>query len=199
MADVDTRIEQFKKMASDDPNNELGHFSLGRAYLEAGRYDEAVASFERVLQLNSNLSRAYHLLAQALLKQNKRDAAVERLTQGVQIAHARGDMMPKNEMSKMLQELGAPVPELKSESAQVQVGEGQVLCKRCGRVKPRLASPPFRNDFGQEIFNNICPDCWREAIGQGTKVINELRLPMNDPQAHKVWDQHIREFLNLQK
>jgi tetratricopeptide (TPR) repeat protein len=199
MADVDMRIEQFRKMASDDPNNELGHFSLGRAYLEAGRYDEAVASFERVIELNANLSRAYHLLAQALLKQDKRDAAVERLAQGVQVAHARGDMMPKNEMAKLLQELGAPVPELKSESAQVQVGEGQVLCKRCGRVKPKLASPPFRNDFGKEIHESVCPDCWREAIGQGTKVINELRLPMNDPQAHKVWDQHIREFLNLQK
>ena len=31
----------------------------------------------------------------------------------------------------------------------------------------------------------------------GTKVINELRLPLSDPQAQKVWDQHIREFLNL--
>jgi Fe-S cluster biosynthesis and repair protein YggX/cytochrome c-type biogenesis protein CcmH/NrfG len=199
MAEIDTRIEQFKKMASDDPSNELGHFSLGRAYFEAGRYDEAAESFERVIQLNSNLSRAYHLLASTLLKQGKRDAAVERLTQGVRIAHARGDMMPKNEMMKMLQELGAALPELKSEAAQVQVGEGQVLCKRCGQVKPRLASPPFRNDFGKEIYENICTDCWREAIGQGTKVINELRLPMNDPQAHKIWDQHIREFLNLPK
>ena len=199
MADVDTRIEQFKKMAGDDPNNELGHFSLGRAYLEAGRYDEAAASLERVISLNKNLSRAYHLLASTLLKQGKREAAVERLTQGVQVAHARGDMMPKNEMTKMLQELGAPLPDLKTASAEVQVGEGQVLCKRCGQVKSKLASPPFRNDFGKEIFDDICSECWREAIGQGTKVINELRLPMNDPQAHKVWDQHIREFLNLQK
>ncbi|CAA9413769.1 MAG: hypothetical protein AVDCRST_MAG64-2478, partial [uncultured Phycisphaerae bacterium] len=37
MADLDTRIEQFRKMASDDPGNELGHFSLGRALLDAGR------------------------------------------------------------------------------------------------------------------------------------------------------------------
>jgi Fe-S cluster biosynthesis and repair protein YggX len=88
---------------------------------------------------------------------------------------------------------------LKSRSAVAQpVGEGQVLCKRCGRVATRLAKPPFRNAFGQEIFENTCTDCWREAIGQGTKVINELRLPMSDPQAQKQWDIHIREFLNLQ-
>jgi Fe-S cluster biosynthesis and repair protein YggX len=31
----------------------------------------------------------------------------------------------------------------------------------------------------------------------GTKVINELRLPLSDPQAQKIFDQHMREFLNL--
>ena len=54
MADIHTRIDQFKKMATDDPNNELGHFSLGRAYLEAGIYDNAATSFERVIEINPN-------------------------------------------------------------------------------------------------------------------------------------------------
>jgi Fe-S cluster biosynthesis and repair protein YggX len=31
----------------------------------------------------------------------------------------------------------------------------------------------------------------------GTKVINELRLPLADPQAQKMYDQHMLEFLNL--
>jgi Fe-S cluster biosynthesis and repair protein YggX len=56
---------------------------------------------------------------------------------------------------------------------------------------------PFKNEFGKQIYENICASCWREAIGQGTKVINELRLDMSDPRAQKVWDQNIREFLNL--
>ena len=55
----------------------------------------------------------------------------------------------------------------------------------------------MRNAFGQQVYEKICADCWREAIGFGTKVINELRLPLNDPQASKIWDQHVREFLNL--
>ena len=36
MSDTASRIEQFKKMAEADPTNELGHFSLGRAYLPIG-------------------------------------------------------------------------------------------------------------------------------------------------------------------
>lgn len=201
MADANAsgRIEQFRKMASDDPNNELGHFSLGRALLDAGEFAQATQSFDRALAINPNLSKAYQLAATALLKLDRREQAVERLTAGVKVADARRDVMPRNEMTRMLQDLGAPVPELASvaQPAAPAVGEGQVLCKRCGRVQPRLPAPPMRNAFGQQVYENICPECWREAIGQGTKVINELRLPMNDPQASKIWDQHIREFLNL--
>jgi Fe-S cluster biosynthesis and repair protein YggX len=101
-------------------------------------------------------------------------------------------------MVKLLQDAGGTVPPLtERKTAAPAAGPGEVLCKRCGRVAPQLARPPFRNDFGQEIFQHTCTDCWKQAIGQGTKVINELRLPMSDPQAQKMWDQHIREFLHL--
>ena len=196
MAD-NSRIEQFRKMATDDPGNALGHFSLGRELLSAGMAAEAVPSFERVLEIDANLSRAHQLLASALLKLGRRDEAVSRLTEGVKVAASRGDVMPRNEMARMLSDLGAPVPETGPARQAVDVGEGQVQCKRCGRVAARLPRQPMRNDFGKEIYENICADCWREAIGFGTKVINELRLPMNDPQASKLWDQHVKEFLNL--
>jgi Fe-S cluster biosynthesis and repair protein YggX len=199
MADTASRIEQYRKMANDDPGNELGHFSLGRELLTTGQFAEAVTSFDRALAINPNLGKAYQLAATALLKLDRRDEAIARLTEGVKVTDARGEFMPRTEMIKMLTELGAPVPEITSaKQADQPVGEGQVKCKRCGKVKPKMASPPFRNAFGQEIHENVCADCWRDAIGQGTKVINELRLPMNDPQASKIWDQHIREFLNLQ-
>ncbi len=197
MPDIHTRIDQFKKMATDDPNNELGHFSLGRAYLEAGIYDNAATSFERVIEINPNMSRAYQLLATALLRQNNKDAAVARLTQGVKIAHERGDMMARNDMVRMLQESGAVVPELKKAEADRPAGEGEVLCNRCGRIGPKLPEPPFRNALGKEIQDKTCAACWREWIGMGTKVINEMRLPLSDPQAQKIFDQHMIEFLNL--
>ena len=197
MADSASRIEQFKKMATDDPNNELGHFSLGRAYLDSGNATEAATSLKRCLALNPKLSKAYQLLATALLKLGQKDQAIEQLTAGVHVAHERGDVMPKNDMLRQLKELGAAVPELKSSGAEKPVGEGEVQCQRCGRVARKMASPPFSNAQGQEIFAKICADCWREWIGMGTKVINELRLPLNDPKAQKIFEQHMMEFLNL--
>ena len=199
-ADTASRIEQFKKMAEADPTNELGHFSLGRAYLDAGQYEQAVESLRRVVELNPNISKAYQLMADAQLKLAKRDSAIQLLTMGVRIAHERGDMMPKNAMIATLQELGAPVPDFGgggAKTAEQPVGEGQVLCSRCGKVKPRMSNPPFSNAQGKMIQEKVCADCWKEWIGMGTKVINEMRLPLSDPQAQKIFDQHMMEFLNL--
>ena len=195
MADA-SQLERFRQMAESNPNDEIAHFSLGRSLLEAGDAAEAAKSLQRVIALNPNISKAYQLLGDAQLKTGHRDYAIQTLTEGVNVAHRRGDFLPKQEMSKMLADLGAPVPQF-ADPTTTKVGEGEVFCKRHGGTGPRLEKPPFRNPFGQEIYDNTCANCWKEAIAFGTKVINELRLPLADPQAQKMWDQHIREFLNL--
>jgi Fe-S cluster biosynthesis and repair protein YggX len=197
MADTNVRIEQFQKMAADDPNNELGHFSLGRAYLDADIHDGAIASFQRAIDLNPQMSRAYQLLGVALLRKGHKDLAIGALGKGILVAQERGDMMPCNEMVQMLRDMGAPVPELKKNEASRPVGTDEVFCHRCNRIGPKLASPPFSNAQGREIHEKICQPCWREWIAMGTKVINELRLSMVDPEAQRIFDQHMREFLNL--
>jgi len=53
-------------MAEADPTNELGHFSLGRALIDAGDAAAAVGPLSKVIELNPNISKAYQLLANAL-------------------------------------------------------------------------------------------------------------------------------------
>jgi Fe-S cluster biosynthesis and repair protein YggX len=195
--DLQSRIEQFRKMANDDPNNELGHFSLGKALLDAGQHQEAAQSLQRVLALNPNIGKAYQMLADAQVKTGHKELAIETLKNGINTAHKRGDLMPRNEMSTMLKQLGVEPPNFSASVPASEIGEGQLQCARCGQVKPKMSKPPFRNVQGELIYNKICADCFREWIGMGTKVINELRLPLNDPQAQKVYDQHMMEFLNL--
>ena len=197
MSDANERIERFKYMAEADPQNELGHFSLGRAYMDAGRFADAVPALQKALSINKNLSKAYQMMGQSHLELGETASAIGVLTEGIKIADSRGDVLPRNEMADMLRTLGASVPEIKSGGPSVQAGEGEVLCRRCGRVGKKLDKPPFRNEFGQKIFESTCAPCWQEAIRMGTKVINELRLEMFDPRAQKIWDTNIREFLNL--
>jgi Fe-S cluster biosynthesis and repair protein YggX len=196
----DARIEQFQKMANDDPDNELGHFSLGKALLDAGRAGEAVASFERVLEINGQNSKAYQLLAAAQIKAGKSGDAIATLRLGFDVANSRGDLMPRNEMAAMMRELGETPPEVEETPGgqpRVEAGEGQVHCKRCNQVRPALKERPFKGQLGEQVLANICQSCWTEWIHMGTKIINELRLNFADPQHASIYDQHMKEFLNL--
>src|SRR6476660_4849832 len=158
MADNASRIEQFRKMAEADPDNELGHFSLGRELLQAEKFQEAAQSFERCLQINPNISKAYQFLATALLHLKREPEAIAKLTEGATRADERGELLPKNEMVRMLKELGAPVPQFKNAAAERPAGEGEVLCTRCNRIGKKLPRPPFRNAMGQQIYDKICAD-----------------------------------------
>ena len=53
MSQLQERIAQFRKMANDDPDNELGHFRLGQLYAEAGQHEDATKSFRRTLDTSS--------------------------------------------------------------------------------------------------------------------------------------------------
>ena len=193
---TDERIEQFRKMAADDPNNELGHLSLGRELLRAGKPAEAAESFKRTLELNDKFSKAYELLGQALRDLDRdKDAAVV-LKRGVEVAAERGDRMPREAMERQLTEMGEEVPQIAA-TRQVEVGEGQVLDARTGEPGQRLPRQPMKGTLGKVVYDNVSAASWREWIGMGTKVINELRLPLSDPKARQTYDEHMIDFLHL--
>src|SRR5205823_9937802 len=102
MSQLQDRIAQFRKMASDDPENELGHFRLGQLLAEAGQHDDAVQSFRRTLELSPQFSKVYQLLAHSLVQLGRKPEAVEVLKKGFTIADERGDNIPRDEMAKML-------------------------------------------------------------------------------------------------
>ncbi len=198
------RIDQFMKMSEADPENELGHFSLGKAYLEAGRFSDAVKPLARVVELNPKLSKAYQLLGEAYDQSGRRDEAVEIVTRGVIISDGQGDRMPRDAMGEMLQRWGVPVPtfeEAKSSPAKMEMPDATTTdfrCARCGRPSGRLEKPPFKGPLAEDILNNTCSACWREWIATGTKVINELGLVLSTPEGGRTYDQYMIEFLQLE-
>jgi Fe-S cluster biosynthesis and repair protein YggX len=50
---------------------------------------------------------------------------------------------------------------------------------------------------GAWIGENISAETWRQWIGQGTKVINELRLDFTRDRDQEIYDQHMREYLGI--
>lgn len=197
---MDDKIEQFRKMAAEDPDSELGHFSLGKALVDARRFEEAIEPLRRVVELNPGYSRAYQLLGSALNRLDRKDEAADVLTRGFQVADERGDVMPRDVMGKLLESLGRTPPPIKTGTGREveSVADAGFQCSRCRVTGNRLPEPPFRGVLGQKVYDRICARCWQEWVGVGTKVINELRLRLSDPRSQEVYDQHMIEFLQLE-
>ncbi|HEV3083626.1 MAG TPA: Fe(2+)-trafficking protein [Gemmataceae bacterium] len=198
MSQLQERITQFRKMANDDPDNELGHFRLGQLLLEAGQNEEAVQSLRRTLELSPQFSKVYQLLAKSLIALNRADEAVEVLQKGFAVADERGDNMPRDDMGKMLGALGKPVPTSKRPAS----GGDGFRCQRpgcmAGNHARRLDKPPMGDDVGKQIHEKVCADCWQDWLkNYSIKVINELRLDLSTERGQDEYDRYMREYLGL--
>ncbi len=197
-------IERFRKMATDDPTNELAHFRLGRELMEAGEHAEAIESFRRTLELSPHFSRVYQLLGQCYLAAGQRKEAIDTWNQGFQVADERGDLMPRDEMAQLLVAQGEPAPVSKRGSGPAAAaGEGGFRCQRptcmAGSRARKLPAPPFRDELGQRIQDSICADCWQDWLrNYSIKVINELRLDLSTEHGQAEYDRYMREFLGLE-
>jgi Fe-S cluster biosynthesis and repair protein YggX len=203
MSPLQERIAQFRKMANDDPDNELGHYRLGQLLLEDKQYAQAIRSFRRTLELSPQFSKVYHLLAQALLQDNQRAEAMEVLRQGFAVADERGDNMPRDEMARLLVALGEPAPVSKRATAAVGGGSGGFRCQRpmclAGSRARQLPKPPLSDDIGRRIYETICADCWNDWLrNYSIKVINELRLDLSTERGQEEYDRYMREFLGME-
>ena len=198
MSSIDDRIAQFEHMAREDPDNEMAHFSLGSQYLKADRFADAARSFGRCIELNPEMSKAYELAGRALIADGDRTAAAEILRTGYTVAASRGDVLPRDAIAESLAELDEPLPEVDLADAPADEAAGNFVCQRTGRAGNQLPDPPLRGPLGQWIFENISQETWNDWIGQGTKVINELRLDFSRDEDQAVYDQHMCEFLGLE-
>jgi tetratricopeptide (TPR) repeat protein len=203
MTQLQERIAQFRKMANDDPDNELGHFRLGQLLMENLQFDEAIQSFRRTLELSPQFSKVYQLLAACQTKLDQREEAIQTLQQGFTVADERGDNIPRDEMSKMLVQLGQPAPvSRRGQKAGGAAGEGGFRCQRpgcmSGEFAHQLPKPPMGDELGKRIYESVCADCWDYWLRNlSIKVINEMRLDLSTERGQEVYDQIMRETLGV--
>jgi Fe-S cluster biosynthesis and repair protein YggX len=204
MSQLQDRIAQFRKMAADDAENELGHYRLGQLLMEDKQFAEATKSFRRTLELSPQFSKVFHLLALCLNHDGKRDEAIQILRQGYAVADERGDNMPRDEMARLLVELGESAPvSVRAAPVAGTTGTGGFRCQRPGCMfgarARQLPRPPMRDDLGRRIYEAVCADCWEEWLkNYSIKVINELHLDLSTENGQAEYDRSMHEFLGLE-
>lgn len=194
--DLEARIAQFENMATADAENDMAHFSLGTAYTQAERHADAAEAFIRCYSLNPAMSKAYQLAAEALVKTGEKERAIAVATEGYESAASRGDLMPRDAMGKILEDLGGEIPQVETKEPEAHI-TGGFVCARTGQPGTHMEKPPFKGPVGEWIQANISEQTWQAWIAQGTKVINELRLDLSQDEDAATYDQHMREFLGV--
>lgn len=202
MSQLQERIAQFRKMATEDPTNELGHFRLGQCLMEDGQLEEALQSFRRTLEIAPQFSKVFQLLGQCLVKLNRRAEAVTVLRNGFAVADERGDNVPRDEMAKMLVQLGEPAPVSQKTSRASAAGPGGFHCQRpgcqAGAMASQLPKKPMNDEIGEKIHATICADCWNYWLQNlSIKVINEMRLDLSTERGQEIYDQIMKETLGI--
>ena len=203
---TDDMIEQYRKMAKANPDDDLAHFALGQALLDADRSAEAAPVLRHVTRLNPNYTRAFLLLGRALDENGDEEGAIEAWQICYQAASRRGELMSANEARGHLNQRGAPLSSELSELLGIEEpepeddrepGEGELRCVRTGRIGKVMRFKPFEDAIGEYMMAHVSQESWEDWMEMSIKVINELRLDLGDPEGQRMYDEHMRDYLNL--
>lgn len=102
---TDPREQQFLDLVKDFPDSPMGHFSLGKHYLEIGRFAEAVQCLSRAAQLDATYVAALVALGDAHLGARQEAEAREVLTRARELAVAQKHLGLAEEIDERLESI----------------------------------------------------------------------------------------------
>lgn len=70
-----------------------------------------------------------------------------------------------------------------------------ITCTRCGLVRDRQAFPPFPNERGQKLFQEICATCWGEWLTYQQQLINHYALNLREQKSRDYLLDEMAKFL----
>ena len=119
------RIEQFLKLVQLDPDGEISHYGLGKAYFDcgtlaegrgdaaeaSGMFVEAVREYEAVLRIKPDYAACFLFLGLSLQKSGRKAEALKIYQDGMGVAQKNGDLHLRKRMWDQVQILeGKAVP-----------------------------------------------------------------------------------------
>jgi len=96
------RIEAFRAMAEEQPEQEMVWYGLANEYVKLERWDEAADALGRVLKLNADFTAAYQMLGTALLNAGQRAEARRAWTEGIEVANRTGAWKARQHMEGLM-------------------------------------------------------------------------------------------------
>ena len=69
-----------------------------------------------------------------------------------------------------------------------------VKCVKFQREMPGMEEPPFNNELGKRIYENVSADAWKLWLEHLKMIVNEYRLNLVEREAKKVVRQQMEDY-----
>ncbi len=99
------REAQFKQMVAEFPDSPMGHFSLGRHYLDGKRWSEAVSCFLEAARLDPTYAAALVGAGDAYAGMGERDKAKESWRRALETPLGRKDLSLQADLEQRMRDL----------------------------------------------------------------------------------------------
>jgi tetratricopeptide (TPR) repeat protein len=100
-----SRLETLEEFVRERPTDAFAHYGLAMEYSNAGRAEDALAVFQKLLGFNPNYTAGYHQAALLLTRLGRTDEAQEMFKRGIEVAGRNGEAHSKMEMEEALHDL----------------------------------------------------------------------------------------------
>ena len=99
---MQNRIEVFKQMLENDPDNTMVMFGLAKEYEKIGHSGDIIEILEKYLSKADDEGNAYGMLAKAYEQSGQREKAIETYKKGIEVSMAHGHPSMANEYKMTL-------------------------------------------------------------------------------------------------
>ena len=98
-------ITKFEDMLNAGQDNALVRFTMGNAFFQHKKFDQAIEHLQKAVEMDSNYSAAWKLYGRCLLELHRLEEAVDIYEKGLEVARTQGDMQAVREMEVFLNRL----------------------------------------------------------------------------------------------
>ena len=96
----------LSQFLEQNPGDAFARYGLAMEYSKVGQTEQALAEFQKLLELHPDYTNGYFMAAQTLERTGRTPEAKQMLENGVEAAKRTGNKHALSEMAGMLEELG---------------------------------------------------------------------------------------------
>lgn len=74
-----------------------------------------------------------------------------------------------------------------------------VQCKKLGKLLPGLSRPPYKNELGKHIYEEVSKEAWDQWLKESVRLINTYRVDLASSEGQKFMMKQTAVFFGFEE